>query len=432
MAQKLYCLLCDYINPLSDKSSELVLDGALVFASRMESGRFVYCGKASGLPQFKNHHIEIIDKRGHLVLPGFFDMHFHWVQDDVRLKPKANLLKWLEKYTWPYEKKFKDKVYAKKRAERFAQELAQVGTIGGAVYASVHHHTVDFALKLFQGHFVVGDVIMTMNSPEYLKQSEAHARKQITSLSKKYKGQYCLTPRFAPTTDPQTMKVAGKLSRENGSWIQTHLSETPNECDYVLGLYRQLKGFEKVKDYTEIYEKVGLVTNKAIYGHGIHLSDRELKALARKKSLVAHCPTSNAPVSQNGLGSGLFNFKKAQAYKVKWALGSDIGGGPYLSMIDVMNSFVKQNRKAKVKGATYKKALYHSTLAGAEFFKLQKSCGNLIKGKEANFLVLGKFKRQINDNAESILERVLTRYPRSKSHLHIQQTYFQGKEIYSI
>ncbi|NDD92373.1 guanine deaminase, partial [bacterium] len=89
-----------------------------------------------------------------------------------------------------------------------------------------------------------------------------------------------------------------------------------------------------------------------------------------------------------GLGSGLFDFKKAQRAKVRWALGSDIGGGPILSMLDVMRSFVQQNRKSGQRGASYVQALYRATGAGASILGVGDRAGNFRKGKDASFVVL--------------------------------------------
>src|SRR5690606_34631129 len=136
------------------------------------------------------------------------------------------------------------------------------------------------------------------------------------------------TPRFAITTTPKVMKEGSKLADKAKCFKQTHLSETPQEIDFVLSIYKQLSGFEKVKSYTEIYEKTGMLGKRSLMGHGIHLSDKELKILSKTETSVIHCPTSNAPIKEKGLGSGLFNFKKVEKSKVRWALGSDIGGGP--------------------------------------------------------------------------------------------------------
>lgn len=342
-----------------------------------------------------------------VIIPGFFDMHFHWVQDDVRLMPKASLLEWLDKYTFPAEAKFKKPSYARRKAQHFFKRLLSVGTLGGACYSSIHDHALDEAMKAVVGDVLVGNVLMTQESPRALQQAAGAAVKAAKRGMTKYKQRYVLTPRFAIATDPATMKATATLADKKKIFKQTHLSETPGEIDFVLRQYRGLKGFEKVKSYTEIYYKTGMLGPRSLMGHGIHLSTKELELLKKTKTVLVHCPTSNAPIEERGLGSGLFDFRKVEKAGVRWALGSDIGGGPFLSMLDVMSSFVAQNRRAKRPEATYVKALYRATRAGAEILGVHKRTGGLERGKEANFVVLrapsGEFTR-----AEELLEALVT------------------------
>lgn len=422
--------LCSFLNPISDTKCEFVRVGAIAIKNK----NFFAKGDAYEiLKKFENQNIQIINIADKLIMPTFFDMHFHWVQDDVRLMPKDSLLEWLSKFTWPYEEKFKSIDYTKKKVVRFSKELLAVGTLGGACYASIHSHTVEMAIDQFKGDFVIGNVLMTMNSPKYLIQTEKNAIDTVKKLSAKYKSKYALTPRFAPTTSPVVMKATAKIAKKNKSFIQTHLSETENEISYVKSIYKNIKGFEKTKSYTDIYNKCGILSPKTIMGHGIYLSKEELLLLKKTKTSIAHCPTSNAPIKEKGLGSGLFNFKLIEKNKIQWALGSDIGGGPYLSMFDVMRSFVLQNKMKKVTGASFIKALYRATLAGAKILNVEKSNGNLEKNKWANFIVVTAPKRKTGESAEDILQSLVTplKKDRTASGNLVEMTFYNGEKVYS-
>lgn len=394
------------LNPQSDKKCDFYAEGLLVVSE----------DKIIDLLSWDKGHKKyqlLMDKKNFkdfgksVIMPGFYDMHFHWVQDDVREMGKDSLLEWLEKYTFPTEMKYAKKSYAEKKAKHFFKKLSKHGTIGGACYSSIHETAIDAAMKNVKGDFVIGNVLMNMYSPKELTQTEDEALKLTEKLIKKYGKKHCFTPRFAITTTPKVMKKGAKLADKAGCFKQTHLSETPNEIDFVLSIYRKLPGFEKVKSYTEIYEKTGMLGKRSLMGHGIHLSSKELKTLHKTKTSVIHCPTSNAPIKEKGLGSGLFDFKKTEKEKVSWALGSDIGGGPFLSMFDVMRSFVDQNKKSKnAKEATFVKALYRSTVAGAEILGLNKTAGNLNKKKEASFIVVDLPKKASPD-AESLLASIV-------------------------
>jgi guanine deaminase len=164
-------------------------------------------------------------------------------------------------------------------------------------------------------------------------------------------------------------------------------------------------------------------------GHGIHLNEAELKILSKTKTSVIHCPTSNAPISERGLGSGLFDFKKTEKAKVRWALGSDIGGGPFLSMFDVMRSFVDQNKRAGIKGATFVKALYRSTLAGAEILGVDKMTGNLKPGKAANFIVVDIKSKAANP--ELLLKNIVAPLVKKREAYDdlVKAVYYHGKSL---
>ncbi len=424
-------ILCDLINPMNDKKAELIRNGAMV----LKGEKLVAVGKAKDIIKryAKYSPLEVICAENQLAMPAFFDMHFHWVQDDVRLMPKDSLLEWLSKYTWPYEAKFKSKAYTKKKVKAFAQELAKVGTLGGVCYSSLHAHTTDEALKHFVGEFVVGNVLMDMNSPKYLTHKKDAALKMVAKQTAKFKERYAMTPRFAITTTPEVMKEGAKLAKKHKSFIQTHLSETLNEIEYVLSIYRNIPGFKDVTNYTEIYRRCGILGKKTVMGHGIYLSPEERKVLSKTQTAIAHCPTSNAPVKELGLGSGLFDFHEIEKSKIRWALGSDIGGGPYLSMFDVMRSFVDQNAKKKVKGATYVKALYRATLAGAEILQANKRAGNLVPGKEANFIFVQAPQMVKGENAESVLQKVVAPLSKKRAKYDdlVVQTWHKGEVIYS-
>lgn len=427
--QKLHFYVGTILNPLSDEKCQLIEDGCLVTNAGKIEDLLTHTSalKKYGKKMTSKNTSKFSDS---LILPGLFDMHFHWVQDDVREMPKDSLLEWLEKYTFPTEMKFADKKYSQKRAKEFFKKLSSTGTIGGACYSSIHQGAIEAAMKQVKGHFVIGNVLMNMYSPEQLTQTEKESLLLTEKLIKKYKKKFCFTPRFAITTTPKVMKDGSKLADKAGCFKQTHLSETPAEIDFVLSIYRKLPGFEKVKSYTEIYQKTGMLGRNSLMGHGIHLGKDELITLKKSKTSIIHCPTSNAPIEESGLGSGLFDFKKIESNKISWALGSDIGGGPFLSMFDVMRSFIDQNKAKKVKGATCTKALYRMTLASAKIMKLDKHLGNFKKGKDATFVVVNAPKK--GKNPEEILLNLVSEHRQNRKNYDslVERTYLNGKLIF--
>lgn len=319
---------------------------------------------------------------------------------------------------------------SKSTAKSFFKKLSKQGTLGGACYSSVHGHALEDAQKAALGEFVIGNVLMTMNSPHELLQNPVDAQKLAERMGRKYREKYAVTPRFAPTTDPETMKFGVQVAQKHNCFIQSHLSETKAEIDYVLSIYRKFEEFSKVKNYTEIYQKVEMLGPKTFFGHGIHLSDSELKLLGKTKTAIIHCPTSNAPIKEMGLGSGLFDYEKTNRFKVPWALGSDIGGGPFVCMLDVMNSFVKQHVRKGKKSASYVMALYRSTLAGAKLLQIEKEFGNFEAGKWANIVVLRPSKKRTNSAELSLKQLLLPLWKkREKTHQLVKDVFYKGERL---
>lgn len=417
------------LNPLDDSHCEYWSDGVLVLRDGRVHEILPYL-KACDKYVEEFAHANLWEHPQGLIAPAFFDMHFHWVQDDVREMPKASLLEWLEKYTFPAEAKFKSPSYARRKARAFFKRLVSVGTLGGACYSSIHEHALDRAMEEVVGDVLVGNVLMTQESPEALLQTESEAVRIARRAMQKYGHRYVLTPRFAIATDAQTMTVTGAEADKRKIFKQSHLSENVGEIDFVLSQYRKLPRFKRVRNYTEIYQKTKMLGPRTLMGHAIHLSEAELKLLSRTRTCLIHCPTSNAPHGELGLGSGLFDFKRAERHGIRWALGSDIGGGPFLSMLDVMQSFFLQNRRAKRSGATYVRALYRATLAGAEILGVQQRAGNLSPGKEANFVVL-EAKGVSGKNAEAVLQNFFKRnIKRSAWDRQVRATYYKGEALF--
>ena len=132
---------------------------------------------------------------------------------------------------------------------------------------------------------------------------------------------YAVTPRFSlSASEPMLDSCAELLAAADGVYVTSHINENGAEIDQVAG------HFPARSHYLDTYHHHGLVTDRTVLAHNVHPTDHELEVMAEVGSWVAHCPTSNA-----ALGSGLFPFRRHQAYGVGVALGSDVGAGTGLS-----------------------------------------------------------------------------------------------------
>ncbi|HZV63916.1 MAG TPA: guanine deaminase, partial [Telluria sp.] len=199
----------------------------------------------------------------------------------------------------------------------------------------------------------------------------------IKKWHKRGRALYAITPRFAPTSSEAQLRLAGELAAAYpDTYIQTHVSENREECNWVKAL------FPAARSYLDVYDRYGLLRPRAMLGHCIWLDDADFARMAETQAAAAVCPTSNL-----FLGSGLFDFERADAAGVPLSLATDVGGGTSFSMLQTMNEAYKV---ARLKGS-YLPALrmfYLATLGAARAMQLEGTIGNFAPGTEADFIVL--------------------------------------------
>jgi len=368
---------------LSDQESySYETDGGLL----IEGGKIIAAGSYAEVKAKAPDDAEEIDHRPHLIMPGFIDTHLHFPQMQVIASYAANLLEWLNTYTFPEECRFVETAHAQKIATHFYDELIRHGTTTAVAYCSVHKTSADayFAEAMKRGMCMVGGkVMMDRNAPQGLLDTPEmgydETRAVIAEWHGKGRNHVAITPRFAITSTPAQMKAAGALAREFPDLhIQTHLSENHDEIRYTCELYPE------AIDYTDIYARYGLLGRKTLFGHCIHLSDREADAMSEAGSIAVHCPTSNL-----FLGSGLFPLKalSRRDKPVRIGVATDIGGGSSYSMLRTMDEAYKIQQLLGER-LNPLDSYYHMTLGNAEVLSLADSIGTLETGTDADIVVL--------------------------------------------
>ena len=327
---------------------------------------------------------EVISHSDGLLIPGFVDTHVHFPQCEIIAAYGTQLLDWLETHTFPVEKKFSDPVHAAAVANFFLDELIRNGTTTALVFGTVHPESVDafFSCALKRNlRMICGKVLMDRNAPEYLRDTPDSSYKDSKDLIRRWhdKGRlgYAVTPRFAPTSSPEQLTLAGRLIQEHPEvHMHTHLSENQHECEWVAEL------FPESDSYLDVYDRFNLLGKRSVFAHGVHLSEAEWGRLHQSKSAIAHCPTSNLFI-----GSGLFDFESALVHGVKVGLGTDVGGGDSFSILRTINEAYKIQQLKNYNLSPYQ-SLYLATLGGAKALDLATKIGNFETGKEADFIVL--------------------------------------------
>lgn len=356
-------------------------DGLLV----LENGIIKALGHYDDLqPQYAD--VPTISYPDRLIMPGFIDTHIHFPQTEMIAAYGEQLLEWLAKYTFPTERKFQDKTYARQVASLFLDELLKNGTTTALVFAAVFPESVDaFFEEAHRRHLrmIAGKVMMDRHAPDFLSDTAESSYEDSKRLIEKWHKHdrllYAVTPRFAVTSTPEQLHLAGKLLQEFPDvYLQTHLCENLKEIELVKQLFPNHQG------YLDVYDQAGLVGDKSIFAHGIHLTDAEFDRLSQANSAIAFCPTSNL-----FLGSGLFNLEKAKSTEtpIKVGLGTDVGAGTSFSLLQTASEAYKVAQLRKQKLSAFK-ALFLATLGGAKALSLDDRIGNFDPGKEADFIVL--------------------------------------------
>ena len=358
-------------------------DALIAFAD----GRITHFGPTAGVrPKLPPSTVVREYGRRHLILPGFIDCHVHYPQLQIVGAYGEQLLDWLEKYTFVAEQRFADPDHARRIAEFFLDECLRNGTTTVASFCTVHPHSVDafFAAAERRGmRCIAGKCLMDRNAPEPLRDTARRGYDESKALIARWHGKgralYAVTPRFAPSSTPEQMEMAGALWKEHpGTYLQSHVSENRREVEWA----REL--FPDRRDYLDVYEHYGQLGPRAIYGHGIHLTESELGRLSESGAAIAHCPTSNM-----FLGSGLFDLKKAvdAARPVRVGLASDVGAGTSLSMLKTMGS-AYQTAQLNGNGLSALEAFYLATRGAARALYLDDCIGSIGPGLEADLIVL--------------------------------------------
>jgi guanine deaminase len=321
---------------------------------------------------------------GKLITPGFVDAHIHYAQTDVVAAWGSQLLDWLNTHTFPAEQAFADRPHADRAAAFFLEELLRNGTTSALVFGTVHKTSVEalFEVALARNmRLIAGKVLMDRFAPAALSDSAKTGRADTEALICAWRGRgrlgYAVTPRFAVTSSPAQLTMAGEVAAAHPEvLIHTHMSENLEEIARVGEL------FPDARDYLDVYARHGLVGPRSVFAHCVHTTADALVRMRDAGASAAFCPSSNLL-----LGSGLFSLRQACACGVTVGLGTDIGAGASFSLPHMMGEAYKVGQLA---GETLDPlhAFYLATLAGAKALRIDDKVGNLAPGKEADFLVL--------------------------------------------
>lgn len=366
---------------------EYIAEGALVVDDA--SGKVVAYGTSEAmLARYMNagesgESVQLHDYQDTLIMPGFIDTHVHYPQIDMMAAYGEQLLDWLNNYTFVTEANFADPKVAHDTAQFFLNQLLANGTTSAMVFATSHPQSAEAFFTesaRLNTRMITGNVLMDQNAPAHLCVPAEQGIRDTQDLIDTWHGRgrqhVVITPRFAITSTPEQLRLAGELYQSYDSvYMQSHLAENRDEVAFVHKLYPNHKG------YLDVYDDLGLLGRRTTLAHGIYLETPEYQRLRETGTQIAHCPTSNL-----FLGSGLFDLPKTLSY-TGVSIATDVGAGTSLSMLTTLSEAYKVQQ---LQGNTLSahQGLYQITLGNAQSLLLDDKIGNFMPGKEADFVII--------------------------------------------
>ncbi|WP_294549802.1 amidohydrolase family protein [uncultured Pseudoflavonifractor sp.] len=385
MKQRSFALRGDLCWSRDPQHLNTLRDGWLICVDGQSAGVF------RSLPE-KYANLPVEDWSGHLVIPGLVDLHVHAPQYTFRgLGMDLELLDWLDRHAFPEETRYADLEYARKAYIRFVDDMKRGPNTRACVFATIHAPATLLLMDLLEKSglvAMVGKVNMDRNSPDTLREASPEAAEETTRRwLEDAAGRYervapIITPRFTPSCTDDLMARLGRLRREFGVPVQSHLSENRGE----VALVQELCPWSKF--YGDAYDRFGLFggDHSCIMAHCVLSGSEEIALMKKRGVYVAHCPQSNT-----NLASGIAPVRRYLDEGLNVGLGSDVAGGSTLSIFRAMADAIQVSKlrwrlqEQSLAPLTAPEAFWLGTAGGGAFFG---RVGSFDPGYELDAVVL--------------------------------------------
>lgn len=345
-----------------------------------------------------------IDATDCAVLPGFVQTHIHLCQTLFRgSADDLSLIDWLKKRVWPMEAAHTPE------SNRASARLGIAELIKGGTTCALTMETVNHTGEVFKAveqtgfRATIGKCMMDKGDevPAALhEQTESSIAESIALLDEWHnraggRVRYCFAPRFAVSCTRELLETVARLARDRGVIVHTHASENQTECTMV-------ETETSLRNVAYLHS-LGLTGDHVVLAHCIHLSKDEIDVLAKTKTNVAHCPSSNLK-----LGSGIAPIMDLLERGVSVSLGAD--GAACNNRLDM---FTEMRTAALLQKAlhgpevfTASRALRMATVDGARAMGLS-DIGTIEVGKRADVIVVRLSKPHTSPNRDDIVSSLV-------------------------
>lgn len=405
-------------------------DGLVV----IQDGRIIDVGEYGSIASRYPSLVDVDVYTDSLILPGFIDCHTHYVQSPMIGSFGDTLLDWLDRYTFPTEAMFKDKGFADEVARMFFRQLLAQGTTTANVFATTFETSVEAFFEeseRYDTRMISGKVLQDRNVPESLRDASAEesvcvSERLLEKWHHRGRQLYAVIPRFAPTSTPEQLHLAGELYQryvDRGVYMHTHLDEAQSEIEWVAQLYPDSQ------NYADVYRRFGLLGKRSVMAHCCVVREEEWQMLHECGCGVAHCPSSNL-----FLGDGEFRYWEAKepGRPVAVGIGTDVGGGTNFSIPRQIGeaykvAMLRNHSLDAVRG------FYLATRGGAEVLGLGDTVGSIAPGYEADMAVIdlkpSEFAEWRMKFTADIFDRLFVLTTLGLNNLN-KATYVAGRKVY--
>ena len=371
--------------------------------------------------------------------PGLIDLHIHAAQFSYTgTATDRTLFDWLEHYTFPAERQLQDDLdWARKLYRNVVSTTLSYGTTTAVYHTTLHVEPckilVDTALELGQ-RAIIGKVSMDRNSPDdYVHSTEQNVAESIELIEYIQANDQSLvlpmvTPRFIPTCSPTLLDELAQVVKKYGCYISTHISEGKEEVAYTQSCDAKDHGGSG-RTGTQILQSHGLLSDKCVLAHCVHIDDADAETLRNFGSCIAHCPLSNFYFAK-----GTFSCKRLLQAGNRIGLGTDVAGGysPSLWVTQrdtVLASRCLANHKDASASLDYRHAFWLATLGGAQALGLDDKIGTFAVGMEFDAIVISPDDSPIfcypSDTTVDVFQKVCV----LGDDRNVKRVFVQGREV---
>jgi 5-methylthioadenosine/S-adenosylhomocysteine deaminase len=316
----------------------------------------------------------------HALTPGLVNAHAHAAMNLLRgAGDDLPLAQWLNDRIWPLERSLMSERFVYDGTQHAAAEMLRAGI----TCCNDMYFFPEAAARAFRDvgmRCVVGIIALEFPSA-YATDADDYLRKGLDMrdrLREEPLVSFALAPHAPYTVADTTLSRIAMLAEELDLPIHIHLHETAAEIG------------ESIKEHgvrpLARLERLGLVSERLLAVHAVHLHTEEIALLARHGASVAHCPASNLK-----LASGLAPVAALLREGVGVTFGTDsAASNNRLDLFEEMRlaALLAKGTSLDASALPAWQALEGATIGAARALGLEARIGSIQAGKEADLIAV--------------------------------------------